>query len=121
MLFRNGSVISDGLLFAGGVESDAVSAIGSIISRECRIIYRFHLLESSGCDIDLNVNGFSTLRRCNYQTASVIIKKDLIYFCEYVISILSYNTIRLLKECISKSYFNIVMISNGNGMLIINQ
>jgi len=61
------------------------------------------------------------LRRRNYQTVSVIIKKDLVYFSEYDISTLSYNTIRLLKECIGKSYFNIIIISTGNDMLIINQ
>jgi len=43
----------------------------------------------------------------NYQTASVTIKKNFVCFSEYDISTLSYNTIRLLKECIGKSYFNI--------------
>jgi len=52
--------------------------------------------------------------------ASVIIKKDLVYFSEYDISTLFYD-IHLLKECIGKSYFNIIMISTGNNMLIINQ
>jgi len=36
--------------FAGGIKSDAVSAIG------------FTRLASSGCNIDLIVNGFPTLR-----------------------------------------------------------
>jgi len=106
-LFRNGNVISGEFT----------------ICRWCReqrnTGYRFHYflrttphqlsVSSSGCDIDPNINGF------------VIIEKDLVYFSEYDISTLSYSIIHLLKECIGKSYFNIIMISIGNDMLIINQ
>jgi len=49
----------------------------------------------------------------------LVIKKDLVYLSD--ILTLSYDAIRLLKEYIGKSYFNIIVILTGNDMLIINQ
>jgi len=50
--------------FAGDVESDAASAIGFAIffKSDTALAIGFARLASSGCDIELIINGFPTLR-----------------------------------------------------------